>query len=67
MKLQYIKLTLATVWALAAIVGALTAGVGSSGGWITAAALGLLPPLAMWRLWNDPPQTMSESIQQARR
>ena len=36
-------------------------------GMIFVAALGLLPPLAILFLWNDPQQTMSESINEGRR
>jgi hypothetical protein len=31
------------------------------------ASFGLLPPLAILLLWNEPTQTMSESINNARR
>lgn len=67
MKLEYIKITLATVWVLAGVVGGVAADVASSGGVVALAALGLLPPLAMWLLWQDPPQTLSESFREARR
>ena len=36
-------------------------------GAILLGSLGLLPPLAMLLLWNHPRQTMSESIDEARR
>ena len=39
----------------------------SVSGWIVLASLALLPHLVMLRLWNDPPQTMSESINEGRR
>jgi len=67
MELRKIKLTVAAVWVLAAIVIGLVAGVTSTGGLVLLAALGLLPPLALLLLWNDPSQSMSESIQQGRR
>lgn len=67
MRLQYIKMTLAAVWVLSAVVIGVVAGVTSAGGRVALAALGLLPPLAMLLLWNDPPQSMSESISKARR
>ena len=67
MGLRKIKSTVAVVWVLAAIVVGLVAGVTSPGGLAALAALGLLPPLALLLLWNDPSQSMSESIQQGRR
>jgi uncharacterized membrane protein YhiD involved in acid resistance len=67
MGLRQIKLTAAAVWVLAAIGIGLVAGVTSPGGLVLLAALGLLPPLALLLLWNDPPQSLSESIQQGRR
>ena len=67
MRLQNIKVVLAVVWVISATVIGLVAGVSSAGGRVALAALGLLPPLAMLYLWNDPVQTMSESINKARR
>ena len=67
MELQKIKWTLSAAWVLVAFVVGLVAGVTSSGGLVALTALGLLPPLALLLLWNEPPQTMSESIQQGRR
>jgi hypothetical protein len=61
MELRKIKSAAAAVWVLAAIVVGLVAGVASLGGLVLLAALGLL------LLWNDPSQSMSESIQQGRR
>jgi hypothetical protein len=67
MELQQIKSTLAATWVFTAIVVGLGASVTSPGGLVTLAALGLLPPLALLLLWNDPTQSMSESIQESRR
>jgi hypothetical protein len=67
MSLQYIKATLATSWVLGAIIIGLIAQVTSAAGLVGLAAFSLLPPLAMLVLWNDPPQTMSESIREGRR
>jgi hypothetical protein len=66
MELQYIKMTIATFWVLTAIAITLVADLSGSG-WIALGSLGLLPPLAILLLWNDPPQTISESIREARR
>jgi hypothetical protein len=43
------------------------AGVRSTGGLAALASLGLLPPLALMLLWNEPRETMSESIRGGRR
>lgn len=67
MGLQQIKSTVAAAWVLAASLVALVAGLTSPGSLAALAALGLLPPLALLLLWNHPPQSMSESIQQSRR
>ena len=67
MELRKIKSTVAAVWVLVAIVIGLVAGVTSVGGLVLLAALGLLPPLALLLLWNDPSPSLSESIQQGRR
>jgi hypothetical protein len=67
MELQKIKWAISAAWVLVAFVVGLVAGVTSSGGLVLLTALGLLPPLALLLLWNDPPQTISESIRQGRR
>ena len=67
MELQKIKWTVSAAWVIVAFVIGLVAGVRSSGGLVALTALGLLPPLALLLLWNDPPQTISESIRQGRR
>ena len=67
MRLQNIKMALAAAWVVIAVIVGLVFGVTSAGGLVALVALGLLPPLAMLLLWNDPSQTMSESISKARR
>jgi len=66
MELQRIKMTVATLWVLTAVVIAIVSNLSWSGG-IALASFGLLPPLAILLLWNDPSQTTSESIREARR
>lgn len=66
MTLHYIKMTMSALWVLIAVVIAIV----TDPSWpalIVLAALGLLPPLALFLLWNDPAQTISESIHEARR
>ena len=68
MTLQRIKMTLSAAWVLAAL--ALAIAIGADMSWVkmtALAAIALVPPLAILLLWNDPPQTMSESIHEARR
>ena len=67
MRLKQIKRVVASVWVLVAVVVGLAVGVSSAGGLVALAALGLLPPLALMLLWNEPPETMSESIRDGRR
>ncbi len=62
MQLQSIKTTLASAWVLAVIVVGLAVGVESTTGLIALATVGLLPPLGLLLLWNDPTPSLSESI-----
>ena len=66
MELQYIKMAVSTLWVLTAVVIATVADLSWTGG-IALASFGLLPPLGILLLWNDPAQTISESIREARR
>jgi hypothetical protein len=63
MTLKNVKLTLATVYAVGVAGVAIATGVTSPGGLVVFAALALLPAAALVALWNDPPQTLSETIQ----
>ena len=67
MKLQQTKLILTAIWVLAMLGVSYAANTAATSNWITLAALTVVPPIAMWFFWNDPPQTMSESIHKARR
>ena len=62
MQLQSIKTTLASAWVLLVIVVGLAVGVESTTGLIALVTVGLLPPLGLLLLWNDPTPTLSESI-----
>jgi hypothetical protein len=67
MKSQHVKLALAAGWMVLAVV--LVAALGylrSPSDILMLAALALVPPAAMWFWWNDPAETISESIQAAR-
>jgi hypothetical protein len=67
MGLKNMKRTFAVGWVLSAAAVGIVSGVTSTGGLVALAALGLLPPLALMLFWNDPPETMSESIRGGRR
>jgi hypothetical protein len=67
MGLTQMKRAFAVVWVLSVAVVGIVAGVRSTGGLVALAALGLLPPLALMFFWNEPPETMSESIRGGRR
>lgn len=60
------KLTFAA-WLLALCAVGLAAEMTSVLGWTVLAGLAVLPPLVMLRLWSGPPESMSESIREARR
>ena len=66
MRLEHIKMTVSAVWVLTALVIAIVVQPSTRGA-LVLGCLGLLPPLLMLLLWNDPAQTMSESIDEARR
>ena len=67
MRLKQIKRVFASVWVLLAVVVGVAAGVRSTGGLVALAAPRPAAPLARMLLWNDPPETMSESIRGGRR
>ena len=67
MKKELIKATLTAIWLLAMVVIAYGANITSTANWIALVSFTVIPPIAMWRFWQDPRQTMSESIQEARR
>jgi hypothetical protein len=67
MQLQHTKATVAALWVLGAGMTAVAAGVTSPGGLALVAGFGLVPPVLMLRWWSEPPQTLSESIREARR
>jgi ABC-type nickel/cobalt efflux system permease component RcnA len=63
MKLQQIKTVLAAVWVFAVIVVFIgSAHATSTSDRLLLVAFALLPPVAMWLWWQDPSQTLSESI-----
>ena len=67
MELQHTKVAFSAAWILAAAVIAIVAGALSVGPAVLFAGFGLVPVLLIWRRWGGPQQTLSESIQEARR
>jgi hypothetical protein len=65
MTLKNIKAIVAAAWVLAVGAAGLLAGVTSLSGWLALAGLAIVPPLVMMRFWQQPDQTMSQSIQEA--
>jgi hypothetical protein len=59
-------MTVSGLWVLIAVVIAVFADLSWSG-LVALAVVGLLPPLALLLLWNEPARTTSESIHEARR
>jgi hypothetical protein len=67
MRLKNIKVMIAAAYVVTVVGAGLVSGMTSPSGWTSLTALALLPAAAMLWVWNDPRQTISESIQQARR
>ena len=67
MQLQNIKIFVVAAYVVAIGVAAVVSGVTSISGRLALAALAILPAFALVRLWNHPSETMSQSIQAARR
>ncbi|HKH71908.1 MAG TPA: hypothetical protein VKA59_11200 [Vicinamibacterales bacterium] len=63
MTLKNVKTTLAVAYAIGVGGVAVATGVTSPAGLVVFAALALLPAAALVALWNDPQQTLSETIQ----
>jgi hypothetical protein len=67
MQLISIKPIIAILWVSAAFIIGIAGNVDSFSSWTLLVALAVVPPvILMWR-WNDPRQTMSETIQEALR
>jgi hypothetical protein len=68
MNSQQVKLALAAGWMLLAVVIIAASGyLRATSDYLMLAALAVAPPAAMWFWWNDPAQTLSQSIQAIRR
>lgn len=67
MRLNSIKATVTAAWVSVLFAAGIALHVGSLSGWTVITALAILPSLVMTWRWNDPPATMTEIIQEARR
>ena len=67
MQLASLKAGLATLWISAALIAGIIGNIDSAASWTALASIAIIPPIVMMWRWNAPPQTMSESIQEARR
>lgn len=67
MELISVKTVLAIAWVSVVCLLGILGNTNSLSGWTLLAAIAVVPPLIMMWRWNDPPQSMSESIQKARR
>lgn len=61
------KKMMAALWVVSAGAIGLVAHVRSPGAVVVLAGLGFVPSLLLLLRWNEPQQTLSESIQKARR
>jgi hypothetical protein len=67
MELQHYKAAVLIMWVLVACTLGIATGMTALPALALLVVLALVPPLVMMRLWTDPPQTIAESIHQARR
>jgi hypothetical protein len=67
MNLEYKKRSLAAAWIVAVIAVALVAGVGAPMAWLVVSVVGFGPSIVVLHFWKQQPQTITQSIQEARR
>ena len=67
MTLAYVKEGVSAVWVLTLFMVGLAVGITSVSGWMTLAAVALISLVILHWLWRAPEQTLSESINKARR
>jgi uncharacterized membrane protein YhdT len=61
------KTLLFVAWVIVVPLAALAIGITSVPNWIVVACVAVVPPLVARRFWRTPEQTISESINEARR
>jgi hypothetical protein len=67
MRLVSIKAIVAMLWVSTVSIIGIAGNLNSFPSWTVLAAVAIIPPLVMMWQWKDPRQTMSETIQEARR
>jgi hypothetical protein len=67
MSSENLKMLLFATWMIAVFVVALALGVTSAVNWTLVACAAILPPVVARQFWRTPEQSMSESINDARR
>ncbi len=67
MRFKHAKGLVVALWILILMVAGLATPVTSMAGWAALVAVALISIWVLQKFWRDPSQTMSESIQQARR
>jgi hypothetical protein len=67
MQLFSIKRVIAMLWVSATFIIGIAGNLDSFSSWAVLTGVAVVPPLVMMWRWNDPRQTMSESIQEALR
>jgi predicted MFS family arabinose efflux permease len=61
------KMLLFVAWAIAVCLAAFAFGITSVSNWIAVVLVAVVPPVVVRRFWHAPEQTISESINEARR
>ena len=61
------KTLLFIAWSIAVFLSAIAIGIPSVLNWIVVACVAVAPPLVVRSFWRGPEQTISESINEARR
>ena len=64
---QTAKTLLFVAWSIAVFLVAIVVGIGSVTNWVVVACVAIVPPLVVRYFWRAPEQTISESINEARR
>ena len=67
MHFEQAKTLLSGIWIVAIGVTAMAAGITEVSQWLAIAGVAIAPPIVARMLWQAPTQTLSESIQEARR
>jgi hypothetical protein len=62
MHTDYVKAAVIAAWVLAVGTLGLAFGITSIAGWAGLAVISAVPPAVMWRLWQAPVPSMSETI-----